>query len=267
MSAQGKSILLERRDRILERMDAGHEALEQSLEGLASEEAFLGSRWSVWEVLKHVDSPELVDALERIAAGEQDMLPDFGSREEHLRKDRERLEATFQRLRRFFAGLSEEQLSKPVCPPNPGNNFPGLNMIDLLESVSGHEGNHARQITATRRYVAEFSAIERGVTFAGLGLGDPPPVPTQLQELVSHADYVAGYGAALKAVRSWTRGIELELREDNVEEVLSMLGREARSGQWPLVVCLGEPAESCPELIEAAQRHCAHITVRPSEGA
>ena len=28
----------------------------------------------------------------------------------------------------------------------------------------------------------------------------------------------------------------------------------------------GEPASSCPELIELARRHCAHVSVRPAGG-
>ena len=58
----------------------------------------------------------------------------------------------------------------------------------------------------------------------------------------------------LEMIRPFIRGIEVELREDNAEEVLSRLGREARSGQWPLVVCLGDPVSSSAELIELARR-------------
>ena len=47
MSPQDEEKFLERRDRALEIMDAGHEALVKSLEGLDTEDAFLGSRWSV----------------------------------------------------------------------------------------------------------------------------------------------------------------------------------------------------------------------------
>ena len=267
MAAQDKPTPRERRARALERMDAGHQALQQSLEGLATEEAFLGSRWSVWEILKHLDSSVFVDSLERFAAGAQDMLPGFDSREAHLNRDLERLEATFQRLRQLFEGLSEVQLGWQATPPNPHNSYPGLSMIDLIERVVGHEGTHAQQINATRKYVAEFSAKERAVTFAGLGPGDSSLVPTRVRELVSQADYVAGAGAALQAAHSWIRGVELELREDNMEEVLSRLGREAISGQWALVVCLGDPAQSCPELIEAARRHCTHVAIRPNGDA
>ncbi len=263
MPPESRRTLSERRDRALERIDAGHQALLQSLEGMDAEDAFLGSRWSVWEVLKHVDSPEFVDSLEHWVSGAIQTLPGFGGREERLKQDVARLEATFQRLRRLFAGLSEEQLAKPLTPPNPINHFPGLTMVQLVESVMGHEAAHARQIEATRKYVAEFSVKKRAVTFAGLGTGDPPPVSPEVKELVSYADYVAGSDQALNAVRPWVRGIEFVLEESNEEQVLSRMGRETRNGQWSLVVCLGDPRESCADLMELARRHCDSVVVKP----
>ena len=259
--------MLERRDRALERMDAGHEALVKSLEGLGTEEAFLGSRWSVWEVLKHLDAATFVDSLEKLMAGDSDMLPPFDSRDAHLRRDIQHLMDTSARLRKLFSGLSAKQLSSPVTPSNPHNNFPSLRMIDLMERVVQHEGNHAMQIEATRKYVAEFSAKERGVTFAGLGDGDPSMIPSGVRDLISYADYTAGDAPALELARPYIRGIELVLNGNNAEEVLSRMGREARSGQWPLVVCLGDPNRSCPELIELAKKHCDHVSVRSGYGA
>ncbi len=133
MVHESKPTLQERLDRALEQMDTGRNALLKSLEGLETEEAFLGSRWSVWEVVKHLDSPEFVDSLEKIAAGEMDMLPSFDSREAHLKQELDRQAATSQRLRSLIADLSEEQLAQPVTPPNSHNNFPALRMIDLIE--------------------------------------------------------------------------------------------------------------------------------------
>ena len=262
MPPQDGEKLLERRDRALEKMDAGHEALIRSLEGLGTEEAFLGSRWSVWEVLKHLDSSAFVDSLEKLMAGESEMLPPFDSRDAHLKRDIQNLMDTSARLRKLFAGLSAEQLSSPVTPANPHNSFPSLSMIDLMERMVQHEGNHAQQIEATRKYVAEFSAKERGVTFAGLGDGEPSMIPSSVRDLISYADYTAGDAAALELARPYIRGIELVLNGNNSEEVLSRMGREARSGQWPLVVCLGDPTQSCPELIELAKKLCAHVVVR-----
>ncbi len=267
MSFQDQSTLQERRDRALEQMDAGHRAPLQSLKGLDPEEAFLGSRWSVWEVLKHLDSAEFVDSLEKVATGDIEMLPGFEGRGDRLKTDLDHLEATFQRLRGLFAGLSEEQLARPATPPNPQNEFPGLSILELIERVVRHEATHAQQIEATRKYAAAFSAKERAVTFAGLGPGDPSLVQPRVRELASYADFTAGTSEALDVVRPWIRGLELVLGDANAEEVLSRLGREARSGLWTLVVCLGDPADSCPGLIALARQYCDHVTVLPGSGA
>ena len=253
---------LERRAKALDRLDAGRQALRESLAGLDPDEAFLGSRWSVWEVLKHLDAESFVDALERIAVGEQEMLPPFTSREERLRQDIEHLEATYHRLRTVLAGLSEAQLSQPVTPPNPNNSFPGLTLLELVERVSGHAGAHAMQVELTRKYVAAFSAKERAVTVLGLGSGDPDAVPTRVRELIAFADYTAGDAAALELIRPWIRGTEISLRPNNREEVVARLGREARAGIWSVICCLGDdPAASDPELLTLAHHHCDHVAI------
>ena len=158
MAEESQLTPLQRRQRALVRLEEGRKSLRQSLEGLDAEDAFLGSRWSVWEVLKHLDAESFVEALEKIATGEMEMLPPFTSREERLRQDIEHLEATYDRLRDVIEGLTEEQLAQPVSPPNPINSFPGLTMLELVERSSGHAGTHARQVELTRKYVAEFNA-------------------------------------------------------------------------------------------------------------
>ena len=272
MPTQDDETLLQRRDRALEKMDAGHQALLKSLEDLEPEEAFLGSRWSVWEVLKHLDAPAFVDSLERLMAGEPEMLPPFDTRAAHLKRDIQKLMDTGTRMRNLFVGLSAEQLSRPISPYNPHNSFPSLTMIDLMERVVQHEGNHAIQIDATRKYVAEFSTKDRAVTFTGLGNGglgngglgngDPSQILPGVREILSFADYIAGDATALDLARPYIRGIELPLNPDNAEEVLSRMGREARAGQWPLVVCLGDPNHTCPELIEMDKKLCDKVLVR-----
>ena len=282
MPTQDEEKLLQRRDRALEKMDAGHQALLKSLEDLEPEEAFLGSRWSVWEerrgwtscsgwsvweVLKHLDAPAFVDSLERLMAGEPEMLPPFDTRDAHLKRDIQKLMDTGTRMRNLFVGLSAEQLSRPISPYNPHNSFPSLTMIDLMERVVQHEGNHAIQIDATRKYVAEFSTKDRAVTFTGLGNGglgngDSSQILPGVREILSFADYIAGDATALDLARPYIRGIELPLNPDNAEEVLSRMGREARAGQWPLVVCLGDPNQTCPELIELAKKLCNQVLVR-----
>ena len=263
MALEGQSPLSERRDRALQQMNDGHQTLLKSLEGLQTDQAFLGSRWSVWEVMKHLDSVEFVDSVEKLATGEIEMLPSFDSREERLKRDLAHLEATYQRLLGLFASLSEAQLAQPVTPANPHNSYPALTMLRLIESVVHHEATHARQIDATRKYVAEFSAKERAVTFVGLGPGDPSLVHPSVKELVSFADYTAGTDQALDLIRPWLRGHELVLRDDNEQEVLSRLGREARNGQWSLVVCVGDPIESCPSLVDLARQHCDSVKIHP----
>jgi hypothetical protein len=255
---------LQRRDRALERMDAGHRALHESLEGLDPEDAFLGSRWSVWEVLQHLDTPNLVDQLEKLAAGELDQFPPFGGREDRLRQDVERLDANFQRYRALVAGLSEEQLARPMTPPNPHNAYPGLTVLELIERLAGHEANHARQIETTREYVAAFSSRQRAVTIVGLGAGEQAPISPETLGLISYADYVAGSEQALAVVRQWVRGVEIVIRDDNKEEVLARLGREARTGIWAVVCCLGDAARPCPELVALAQEYCDHVAVHPA---
>ena len=262
MPTQDENKLLQRRDRALDKMDAGHQDLLKSLEGLDSEEAFLGSRWSVWEVLKHLDAPAFVASLERLMAGESEMLPPFDSRDAHLKLDIQKLMDTGTRMRKLFAGLSAEQLNRPISPYNPHNSFPNLTMIDLMERVVQHEGNHAIQIEATRKYVAEFSSKDRAVTFAGLGKGDHSQILPSVREILSFADYNAGDPPALDLARPYIRGIELPLNPDNAEEVLSRLGRETRAGQWALVVCIGDPNQTCPELIELAKKLCNQVLVR-----
>ena len=185
--------LLDRRNRALVRLDQGHRALMASLAGLDAEEAFLGSRWSVREVLLHLDSESFVDALEKIARGEQDMLPPFSSREEQLQKEIDHLGDTHRRFRDLVSGLTAEQLGQPVTPPNPINSFPGLTLLELVERVSGHEATHSRQIELTRKYVDAFRSKERAVSVITLGDGSPQRLSEGVRGLLNQADYVGWY--------------------------------------------------------------------------
>ena len=60
---------MERKARALVRLEEGRRALREALDGIDAEDAFLGSRWSVWEVLQHLDAENFVDALEKISIG------------------------------------------------------------------------------------------------------------------------------------------------------------------------------------------------------
>ncbi len=256
----------ERQQRALQRLDDGHAALLDALEGLSETEAFLGSRWSVWEVMQHLLTESFVEALEQIASGEREMLPAFDARTDRIAADVARLEANYQRFRRLISGLGEEQLDLPATPYNPENNYPALSLLDLIERVSGHEGNHARQVVETRKYVAAFRSAERAVTVAGLGTGDRQAVPTATRELLSNADYVIGSQPALTVTRPWIRAVELELRPDNRDELVNRLVRDIRAGLWSMVVTLGDPAESAPGLVAQLEQAVGKVSMVSAAG-
>ena len=256
----------ERQMRALQRLDDGHAALLDALEGLGDAEAFQGSRWSVWEVMQHLLTESFVEALEQIASGEREMLPAFDARTDRIAADVARLEANYRRFRNLISGLTEEQLDLPATPCNPENNYPALSMLDLIERVSGHEGNHARQVVETRKYVAAFRSAERAVTVAGLGTGDRQGVPTATRELLSNADYVIGTRSALVAARPWIRSVELELRTDNRDELVNRLVRDIRAGLWSMVVTLGDPAESATGLIGQLEREVGTVSTVAAPG-
>ena len=257
---------LDRQQRALRRLDDGHEALLKALDGLGQAEAFLGSRWSVWEVMQHLLTENFVEALEQIASGEREMLPAFDAREDRIARDVARLEANYQRFRTLIVGLSEAQLNLPATPYNPENNYPALSLLDLIERVSGHEGNHANQVSETRKYVAAFRSAERAVTVAGLGPGSHDSVPTKARELLSNADYVIGSPAALPVARQWIRGVELPLRPDNRTELLNRLARDVRAGLWSMVVTLGDPLESAPGLLSELEGTVSAVSIIPAPG-
>lgn len=252
----------QRQARALERLDAGHKDLHASLEGIDPAEAFLGSRWSVWEVMNHLDTGKFVEALEEIAAGKKDMLPPFDGREAKLKSDLDHLDENYQRFRRLIAGLTEEQLSKPATRQNPENNYPALTLLELIERASGHESTHSRQIVETRKYLEAFAAKERAVTFIVLNPEAPSEIGISSVGLLKHADYVAGTAEALNEVRSFASGTELEMDGSNADEVVSRLGRDARAGLWNVVCVIGSPSENHPELLKAAEEHCDKVVIQ-----
>ena len=162
--------------------------------------------------------------------------------------------------------MTEEQLDLPATPYNPENNYPALSLLDLIERVSGHEGNHARQVVETRKYVAAFRSAERAITVAGLGVGDRPGVPTATRELLSNADYAIGSHDALAVARPWIRSVELELRPDNRDELVNRLVRDIRAGLWSMVVTLGDPAESAPGLVAQLEQAVGKVSMVTAPG-
>ena len=259
--------VLERRDRAIDRLNEGHSALKRSLEGMDAEDAFLGSRWSVRDVLLHLDSENFIDALEKIAAGEQDMLPSFSTRGNPLEKELARLEETYRRFRTLVLGLSEDQLARPVTPPNPDNAFPGLTLLELIERVAGHESTHARQIEETRKYVEAFKSKERVLNIVELGDGGPLSVAASAKDLINQADYVVGEPAALDVVRGWVRGVELVLDGVNTEEIIARMAREVRAGIWAVVCLLGSADGDSETIVALAKQYAAAVVIHQKQGS
>ena len=262
MTPEERDSILQRRDAALTRLDEGHQVLLKSLEGLETEEAFLAQRWSVRDVLLHLDSERYVDALEKIARGEMEMLPPFSSREEHFRQELESQEATHQRFRALLTELTPEQLSRPATHPNPANAFPGLTLLELLERSAGHEASHARQIDLTRHYIAAFRSQERALNVAALGDGDPARLSQQVKDLLNMADYVIGESAALAAVAPYVRGVRLEIHPGNREELVNRAARDTREGLWAVLCVMGDGADT-DETVALARQHADTVALHP----
>ena len=260
MTPEERQSILDRRDAALIRLDEGHQILLKSLEGLEAEEAFLAQRWSVRDVLLHLDSERYVDALEKIASGEMDMLPPFSSREEHFRQELEHQESTHRRFRALLTELTPEQLARPATPPNPANSFPGLTLLELLERTSGHEATHARQIDLTRQYIAAFRSQERALNVVALGNGDPASLSQHVKDLLNMADYVVAEPAAMAVVSAYTRGVQLTVHPGNREELVNRAARETREGLWAIVCVMGSGADS-DETVALARKHADTVAV------
>ncbi len=260
MTPEERQCILHRRDAALQRLDEGHEILLKSLEGLEAEEAFLGARWSVRDVLLHLDSERYVDALEKIARGEMEMLPPFSSRDEHFRQELEHQEATHRRLRALLTELAPEQLARPATQPNPANSFPGLTLLELLERSSGHEASHARQVDLTRQFVAAFRSEERALNIVALGDGNPSGLSTEVRDMLNMADYVVAEPEALAAVGHLVRGVKLTSNDGNREELVNRAARESREGLWAIVCVMGDAPDDDP-TVAAARRYSETIAV------
>ena len=260
MTPEERESILQRRDTALQRLDEGHQILLRSLERLDAEEAFLAQRWSVRDVLLHLDSERYVDALEKIAIGEMEMLPPFSSREEHFRQELEHQEATHRRFRALLTELTPEQLTRPATPPNPANSFPGLTLLELLERSAGHEAGHARQIDLTRQFIAAFRSQERAVNIAALGDGDPSRLSPQVKDLLNMADYVVGDPEALAAVNHLVRGVRLTMHSGNREELVNRAARETREGLWAIVCVMGN-GDDDDATVALARQHADTVAV------
>ena len=264
MTPEERESILQRRDAALRRLDEGHEILLRSLEGLEAEEAFLGQRWSVRDVLLHLNSERYVDALEQIARGEMDMLPPFSSREEHFRQEMKRQESTHRRFRALLTDLSPEQLARPATPPNPAHSFPGLTLLELLERTSGHEATHSRQIDLTRQYVAAFRSQERALNIAALGDGNPAHLSQEVKDLLNMADYVIGEAPALAAIGHLVRGVQHTMHPGNREEMVNRASRDTREGLWTMLCVMGN-GDDGDETVALAHHHADKVAVHKPE--
>ena len=260
MTPEERESILQRRDAALARLDEGHQVLLKSLEGLEAEEAFLAQRWSVRDVLLHLDSERYVDALEKIARGEMDMLPPFSSRDEHFRQELESQEATHRRFRALLTELTPEQLARPATPPNPGNSFPGLTLLELLERTSGHEASHARQIDLTRHYIAAFRSQERALNVVALGDGDAVRLSQHVKDLLNMADYVVADAEAMAVVAAYTRGVQLTMNPGDREELVNRSARDTREGLWAIVCVMGDGADT-DETVALARQHADTVAL------
>ena len=260
MTPEERESILQRRDAALQRLDEGHEILLKSLEGLETEEAFLGARWSVRDVLLHLDSERYVDALEKIALGEMEMLPPFSSRDEHFRQELEHQEATHRRFRALLTDLTPEQLARPATPPNPANSVPGLTLLELLERSAGHEASHARQIDLTRQFIAAFRSEERALNIAALGDGDSSRLSAEVRDMLNMADYVVAEPEALAAIGHLVRGVKLTMHDGNREELVNRAARESREGLWVIVCVMGGAPDDDP-TVAAARRFSDTISI------
>ena len=265
LSPEERESILQRRDAALQRLDEGHQILLKSLDGMETEEAFLGQRWSVRDVLLHLDAERYADALERIARGEMEMLPPFSSREEHFRQELEQQEATHRRFRVLLTELTPEQLARPATPPNPENAFPGLTLLELLERSAGHEASHARQIDLTRQFAAAFRSRDRALNIAALGDGDPSRLSPLVRDLLNMADYVLGKPEALAAVSHMLRGVQLNIHSGNREELVNRAARETREGLWVVVCVMGDGGED-DETVSLARLHADTMVVHRVAG-
>ena len=265
LSPEERESILQRRDAALQRLDEGHQILLKSLDGMETEEALLGQRWSVRDVLLHLDSERYVDALEKIACGEMEMLPPFSSREEHFRLELEQQEATHRRFRALLTELTPEQLARPATPPNPGNSFPGLTLLELLERSAGHEASHARQIDLTRQFVAAFRSRDRALNIAALGDGDPSRLSPRVKDLLNMADYVVGEPEAPAAAGHIVRGVQLTMRSGNREELVSRAARGTREELWGVVCVMGDGSDD-DEVVALARRHADTVVVHMVPG-
>ena len=265
MTLDRYSEIHKRHRQVLSNLDAGHKELCESLKNLHPEEAFQGTRWSVWDVIKHLDSEGFVDTLESISFGPTHMFPSFTNRAEKLKTDIEHANETFERFRKLVEGLTEAQLLLEATPANPNNSFPKLNILELLERLSNHESNHAKQIVKTREYARAFNSIDKSVTIIKMDQDQPNLISSHVLGLLKFADYVAATKDMFKSLDGKFAGVPLTLTEDNVDEISSRLSREAQSGLWTLICVSGDLTSLESDCLKLAEKYCDKIVIQKAK--
>lgn len=259
MSTNSDLSLSQRKLKVLENLDKGHAALHKSLSDLDPEDAFLGTRWSVWDVIKHLDSEGFVDTLESISEGAAHLFPPFTSRAEKLKLDISHLDQTFLRFKTLIESMSEEQLLREATPENTYNTFPALNMIELLERFSNHESNHAIQIEKTLTYVKAFNAREKVVTIITLNTDIDPIVPDDILGMMKHADYLAATLPILDVLEGKFAALPIQLLDNNYKEVVARLIRESKAGLWVVLCISSQPSRVESNCITLATQQCEKV--------
>ena len=77
------------------------------------------------------------------------------------------------------------------------------------------------------------------ITIVGVGPGDPDLLTLKAQEVISNADYVAGFETVLGPVRRWISGESMPMRYRDQEDVLERLAAHAEAGKTLRGVRLG----------------------------
>ena len=92
------------------------------------------------------------------------------------------------------------------------------------------------------------------ITIVGVGPGDPDLLTLKAQEVISNADYVAGFETVLGPVRRWIGGESMPMRYRDQEDVLERLAAYAEAGKRCVVCAWGDLNFSSKELLDRVRR-------------
>ena len=92
------------------------------------------------------------------------------------------------------------------------------------------------------------------ITIVGVGPGDPDLLTLKARDVISSADYVAGFETVLGPVRRWITGEAMPMRYRDQEDVLERLAAHAESGKSCVVCAWGDLNFSSKELLDRVRR-------------